>query len=107
VHVVAEVWDDEREVGQPMSFEVASEPREGNDAVASRARVGDVAKVEERVVLLRVAAGRGACEAGDGRSSAYVFHVFPAAASVSARLRARTTQSVQSLEIPCGTEREA
>ncbi len=36
-----------------------------------------------------------------GKPSAYVFQVRPAAASVSARLRAATTQSVQSLAIPC------
>src|ERR1043165_8518026 len=47
-----------------MRGEVAPEPGERNDAVAARPRVGDVADVEERIVLLRVAAGRAAREAG-------------------------------------------
>jgi hypothetical protein len=101
VHVVAEVRDDEREVGQLVRGEVAGKLRERDDAVAARMRARHVPEVQERVVLLRVAARRAAGEATVGRSSAYVFQVFPAAAGVSARLRAWTTQSVQSLVIPC------
>jgi hypothetical protein len=56
VHVVAEVRDDEREVGEPVGPEVVGELGEGDDAVTARPRVGDVPEVEERIVLLRVPA---------------------------------------------------
>src|SRR5205823_14728631 len=56
VHVVAEVGDDEREVGQPVPREVTRKPGERDDTRAPRTRADDVAEVEERVVLLRVAA---------------------------------------------------
>ena len=63
VHVVAEVGDDEREVGQPVPREVTRKPGERDDTRAPRTRADDVAEVEERVVLLRVAAGRASGEA--------------------------------------------
>ena len=64
VHVVAEVRHHEREVRQPVPRQVAPELGERYDAVAACPGAGDVAEVEERVVLLRVAAGRAAGEAG-------------------------------------------
>ena len=64
MHVVAEVRDDEGEVREPVAGKVAAEPREGDDAVAACPRAGNVAEVEERVVLLRVPAGRATGEPG-------------------------------------------
>jgi hypothetical protein len=64
MHVVAEVRDDEGEVREAVAGKVAAEPREGDDAVAMYPRAGNVAEVEERVVLLRVPAGRATGEPG-------------------------------------------
>ena len=87
---------------QPCAARSRRELRERDDAPPSRRAASDVAEVEERVVLLRVSARRRRrVKPGCGSSSAYVFHVLRAAASVSARLRAVTMQSVQSLVIPC------
>jgi hypothetical protein len=60
VHVVAEIRDDERKGGQPPRGEVARELGERDDAAQPRGARQHSPKVDEGVVLLRVAAARGA-----------------------------------------------
>ena len=55
VHVVAEVRRDERKGRQPAAREVAGELRQRDDTAKACPARDDVAKVEERHVLLRVA----------------------------------------------------
>jgi hypothetical protein len=101
VHVVAEVRDHEREVREPVRGQIAAEPRERDDAVAACPRAGDVAEVEERIVLLRVAAGRAAREARVRQILSVRLPGLPGGGERVGEAAARTTQSVQSLETPC------
>ncbi len=65
MHVVAEVGDDEREIGQRAPGEVSGEGRERDDGASAASLVaGDVVVIEERVMFLRIVSGRGPEEAG-------------------------------------------
>ena len=63
MHRVAEVRHDEREVGQRAGVEVSLELRQRHDPPAPRGARDDVAEVQERHVLLGVAARERAGEA--------------------------------------------
>ncbi len=63
MHVVAQVGDDEREVRERVGAEVPPERRERDDPPQPPRARGDVLEVEQRIVLLRVAAGRRTREA--------------------------------------------
>ena len=67
VHRMAEIRDDEREVGQAACSKIRSEPCQRDDLRPPARTPGDVLEVRERVVLLRVAPVGAAEEARRGK----------------------------------------
>ena len=55
VHVVAEVGNDQREVGEPTCGQISSERTERDDPTQAIGARDDVREIDEGVVLLRVA----------------------------------------------------
>ena len=101
MHRVAHVRNDEREVGQATGREVGLEPIVRNDSLAPLLAREHRIEVQEGLCFFAYRPDLAPVKPGDGRPSAYVFHVRPDSSIVSARLRASTEHLVQFESIPC------